>query len=220
MALIDDSVAQQLAQEFQQLVNPVRVAVFSQALADPESEEVRRLVEELAVLEPRLRAESYNYVLDQEKAVALGIKRIPAIAVMGTEKDYGIRFYGLPSGYEFGTLVDTILDVSRGDSGLAPATREALAVLPRPVHVEVFSTPTCGYCPAAIRTAFRFAMESDKVTADGIEVTGFPDLVQHYRISSVPKTVIDGRVEFMGAGPEAMLLEHVKASAALGIVAG
>jgi len=215
MALIDDDVAQQLRQELQQLVNPVRLVVFSQALADPESEQVRRLVEEVAALDSRLRAESYNFVLDPEKAADFGVKRIPAIAVLGDEKDYGIRFYGLPSGYEFGTLIDAILDVSKGDSGLAESTRSALQALPRAVHVEVFSTPTCGYCPAAVRMAFRFAMESDKVTADGIEVTGFPDLVQQYRISSVPKTVVDGTVEFVGAGPEAMLLQHVQEAAAL-----
>jgi hypothetical protein len=50
--------------------------------------------------------------------------------------------YGLPSGYEFGTLVDAILDVSRGESGLSAETRQALAALARPVHIQVFSTPT------------------------------------------------------------------------------
>jgi len=61
---------------------------------------------------------------------------------MGAEKDYGIRMYGLPSGYEFGTLVEAILDVSRGDSGLSDETRAGLKDLARPVHVQVFSTPT------------------------------------------------------------------------------
>jgi alkyl hydroperoxide reductase subunit AhpF len=120
----------------------VRLAVFSQALADPESVQVKRIVEELAALAPRLSAESYNFVLDKEKAEALGVARIPAVAILGAEKDYGIRFYGLPSGYAFGTLVDAILDVSRADSGLAPQTRSALAELARPVHLQVFSTPT------------------------------------------------------------------------------
>lgn len=142
MALIQDEVAAQLKQEFAGLVNPVRLAVFSQALSDPESSQVKRIVEELAALDPRLSAESYNFVLDKEKAEALGIARIPAIAILGAEKDYGIRFYGLPSGYEFGTLVDAVLDVSRGDSGLSAETRAALADLARPVHLQVFSTPT------------------------------------------------------------------------------
>ncbi len=142
MPLIGDDVAAQLKEEFAKLKNAVRLAVFSQALNDPESEQVKRLLEELGALDPRLTVESYNYVLDKERAESLGIRRIPAVAVMGAEKDYGIRFYGLPSGYEFGTLVEAILDVSSADSGLSEPTRAALQALPRPVHVQVFSTPT------------------------------------------------------------------------------
>jgi alkyl hydroperoxide reductase subunit AhpF len=142
MPLMTEEVASQLKDEFAQLVNPVRLAVFSQALADPESEQVRRLLEELVAIDPRLSLESWNFVLDKEKVEALGIARTPAIAVMGAEKDYGIRFYGLPSGYEFGSLVEAILDVSRGDSGLSEETRAGLKDLARPVHVQVFSTPT------------------------------------------------------------------------------
>ena len=142
MPLMTDDVASQLKEEFARLVEPVRLAVFSQALADPESEQVRRLVEELAAIDPRLTVESYNFVLDKEKVEALGIARIPAIAIMGAEKDYGIRMYGLPSGYEFGTLVEAILDVSCGDSGLSEETRAGLKGLARPVHLQVFSTPT------------------------------------------------------------------------------
>ena len=142
MALIQDDVAAQLEQEFQGLVHPVRLAVFSQALADPESAQVKRIVEELATLDARLGAESYNFVLDKEQAEALGIARIPAIAILGEQRDYGVRFYGLPSGYAFGTLIDAVLDVSRADSGLTPETRAALAGLERPVHLQVFSTPT------------------------------------------------------------------------------
>ena len=142
MALLNDEVTAQLKEEFAKLVNPVRLAVFSQALADPESEQVRRLVEELGALDPKLTVESYNFVLDAEKAKELNIARIPAVAVLGADKDYGVRFYGLPAGYEFGTLVDLILDVSSGQSGLSAATKEALAKLTAPVHLQVFSTPT------------------------------------------------------------------------------
>ncbi len=142
MAILNDDVVAQLKEEFQKLANPVRLAVFSQALAEPESEQVRRLVEEVAALDARLAFESYNFVLDQEKVAELKIARIPAIAVMGADKDYGVRLYGMPTGYEFGSLVDAILDVSSGDSGLAPETRAALAALDRPLHLQVFSTPT------------------------------------------------------------------------------
>lgn len=140
--LITEDVAAELKAEFATLKDPVRLLVFSQALADPHSEQVKRLVEELAALDPKLSAESYNFVLDKEKAESLGIQRIPAIAILGTEKDYGIRMYGMPSGYEFGTLVDAILDVSQGGSQLSPETKAALKALDKSVHIQVFSTPT------------------------------------------------------------------------------
>ena len=57
-------------------------------------------------------------------------------------------------------------------------------------------------------------MESHNVTADGIEVTGYPDLAQRYRVSSVPKTVVGETHEFVGAGPESMLLKNVQDAAA------
>ena len=220
MALISDEVAVELKQEFQNLEHPVRLLVFSQALADPESEQVRRLVEELGALDPKIRTESYNFVLDEAKVRELGIARIPAIAVLGEDKDYGVRLYGLPQGYEFGLLIDAILDVSSGQSGLGDETKAALGALPRPVHIQVFSTPTCPYCPRAARLAFKFAIESEKVTADGVEVTGYPDLARKYQVSSVPKTVVGESLHFVGAGPEAMLLKHVQeAAGASGLVA-
>lgn len=61
-------------------------------------------------------------------------------------------------------------------------------------------------------------MESPHVTADGVEVTGFPDLARKYRISGVPKTVVGETVEFVGAGPERMLLEHVQKAAGPSLV--
>jgi alkyl hydroperoxide reductase subunit AhpF len=142
MALLEEEVQAQLKEEFAKLVNPVRLVVFFQALADPESEQVKRLLEELAALDARITVEPVNFVLEKERADALGVARTPAVAILGQDKDYGVRFYGSPHGYEFGTLVDAILDVSSGESGLAPETKTALAALERPVHLQVFSTPT------------------------------------------------------------------------------
>jgi glutaredoxin-like protein len=213
MALLSEDVAVQLKEEFARLQDPVRLTVFSQALADPDSEQVRRLVEEVASLHPDLSVEALNFVLDKDRAESLGVSRTPAVAIRGGEKDFGIRFYGLPSGYEFGTLVDAILLVSSGKSGLSDETRDALGTLDRPVHIQVFSTPTCPYCPRAVHLAYQFALESDLVSADGVEVTGFLDLARRYNVSSVPKTVLNDKVEFVGALPEEVLLEHVRKAA-------
>jgi len=142
MALISEEVAQQLKQEFEGLKDPVRLAVFSQTIADPGSEQVKRLVEELAALDDRLTLESFNFRDRQREVQALGIQRTPRSPCCDPNKDYGVRLYGMPNGYEFGSLIDAILMVSRGESGLSAETRTALAAIEGPVHVQVFSTPT------------------------------------------------------------------------------
>ena len=144
----DDKVAGEIKERFSEMVHPVKLVVFSQALQYPESEEVRRLVEELGTLDPRLVVESKNFVIDEAHAKSLGVERIPAIAILragvegAPDHDYGVRFFGLPMQYDFGVLIDGIIDVSKGESGLDPATVEALLALPKPVHVQVFTTPT------------------------------------------------------------------------------
>jgi len=66
---------------------------------------------------------------------------VPAVAVIG-KKDYGVRLYGIPAGYEFGVLIEDIRMVAQGDSGLASETRAAVAKLTKPIRIQVFSTPT------------------------------------------------------------------------------
>jgi alkyl hydroperoxide reductase subunit AhpF len=144
----DEEVAGQIKERFSEMVHPVKLVVFSQMLEHPESEEVKRLVEELATLDPRVIVEARNFAIDAALAKDLGVERIPAIAILragvdgAADHDYGVRFFGLPMQYDFGVLIDAIVDVSRGESGLDPATLEALNGLTRPVHLQVFSTPT------------------------------------------------------------------------------
>ena len=123
------------------LETPIRLINFTQELECEFCRETRQLLEELAALSDKVTLEVYNFQTDRDKRDAFGIDKIPATIVMG-EKDYGIRYYGVPSGYEFASLLETMLLVSGGDSGLAAETRARLAQLHKPLHLEVFVTPT------------------------------------------------------------------------------
>ncbi len=132
--------------EFEGLIHPVKLVMFTQELECEYCYETRSLVEEIAGLSDKVTAEIYNFVTDKDKAQAMEVDKIPAIAILavrdGQERDYGIRYYGIPSGYEFGSVIEDIKMVSKGDSGLSPASREAIAKLTQPVHIQVFVTPT------------------------------------------------------------------------------
>jgi len=142
MPLISKEDADFLRQTFdEQLAAPVKLVMFTQTFACQYCRETQQLVEEIAALSDKIEAEVRDFVADKEAAEKYAVDKIPAIVVVGA-KDYGIRFYGIPSGYEFTTLIEDILDVSRGDSGLQPRTRELLAGLVQPVHMQVFVTPT------------------------------------------------------------------------------
>ena len=144
----NDQVADEIKERFKALVHPVKLVVFWQALQFPESEEVKRLVEELATLDPLLSVEAKNFVIDEDRAKELKVHHIPGIAIVrageegAPDVDYGVRFFGLPMQYDFGSLLDAIIDVSKGESGLDPKTLEALQSLQTPVHLQVFTTPT------------------------------------------------------------------------------
>ncbi len=205
MAFIKENDRELLRQEFQQLVQPVKLVLFTEELNCQYCRETKELLEEIASLSDKITLETHNRHVDTEQAAQFKIDKAPAIAVTNG-KDYGIRYFGIPSGYEFGSLIDDIIDVSKGESGLSVATKEALAKVTQPIHCQVFVTPTCPYCPRAVRLAHKMAIESEFVRADMIEATEFPELSQKYEVMAVPRTIINDASYFEGALPEAQFL--------------
>jgi len=84
----------------------------------------------------------------------------------------------------------------------------------KPVHVQVFVTPTCPYCPKVARLAHQIAVESANVRADVVEVSEFPDLARRYRVHGVPKAVINDTIDVVGAQPESVFIEAMLRAAA------
>ncbi|HOK22593.1 MAG TPA: thioredoxin family protein [Candidatus Hydrothermia bacterium] len=209
MSFLSESDQKEIREMFKELVHPVKIINFTQALECTYCRETRQILEEVAQLSDKIQVEFMNFLENKEKADQYGIEnQIPAIILEG-EKDYGIRYYGIPSGYEFSTLIEDILMVSKRDSGLKKDTRDSLATITKPVNIRVFVTPTCPYCPSAAITAHRMAMESDMIKAEVIESIEFPFLAQKYGVYGVPKVVINDKVSFEGALPEEMFLDYV-----------
>jgi glutaredoxin-like protein len=151
MGLLKEKDRQHLIKEFEALDQPVKILMFTQEHECQYCTETRTISEEVADLSDKISLEVFDLVQDKEVAEKYNIDKIPALVMLkgGDEpKDYGIRLFGIPSGYEFSTLIEDIMMVSSGDSGLSEETKALLANLEAPLHLQVFVTPHLPILPA------------------------------------------------------------------------
>ncbi|HAX61242.1 MAG TPA: glutaredoxin [Elusimicrobia bacterium] len=208
MSVLDDKVKSSVKKDLSNLKNNVKLILFSQEIECPSCKDASSLAEEVAALTDKISVEKYDFVLNKAQTEHYKIDKIPAIAVVGV-KDFGIRFYGVPGGFEFSSFIDAIKLVSSGDSGLAQKTKEELSKITKSVLIKIFVTLTCPYCSSAVKLANRFAIENDLVLSEMVVATEFPHLTHKYNVFSVPKVVINETVEFEGALPEEKFLEQI-----------
>jgi glutaredoxin-like protein len=209
MGLIPDEHRQHIKEGLEKsLLGEVKAIVFTQEIECQFCKQTRELVQEIGELSNKIKVEVYDFAKDAEKVKAYNIDKVPAIAVVG-QKDYGVRFYGIPLGYEFKSFFDALVNVSKGESGLSEETKKKLAAINKPVHIQVFVSLTCPYCPLVVELVHKFAMENDLIRADCVEIGEFPPLAQKYGVMGVPKTVINEKAELLGAVSEVVLLEQI-----------
>jgi len=209
MSIIPEEHKQHIKEELEEkLQNPVRLIVFTQETECQFCKQTRELAEEVATLSDKIKAEVYDFVKDNEKAKEYRVDKVPAIAIVGN-KDYGIRIYGIPYGYEFSPFIEAIINVSKGTTDLSEETKQKLKSIDKPVHIQVFVTLTCPYCPLVSSLAHKFAIENDLIGADIVEIAEFPHLAQKYSVMGVPKVVINEQIEFLSVLPEESFLQQI-----------
>lgn len=209
MPILDDKVLKEVKSQLANMTGAVSLKLFTQPMECQYCKETHQMLEELSTTNPLLKLEVHLFDSDTEAVQKYGIEQIPALAVIGA-KDYGIRFYGIPAGYEFSSLLNAILMVSTGITKLLPETKAWLDNLKQDIQLRVLVTPTCPYCPPAVILAQRMALYSDKVKADMIEISEFPHLAQKYAVQGVPRTVINEKDFVEGAAPEKLMLQKLQ----------
>ncbi len=148
MPLLNESIQAQVRDVFQELKEPVHVLLFvSQDKSKcPYCDDTRQLLEEVVALSDKLQLTVFD--LDEEPAVAenYNVDKAPTLVIAAEGEDgpidYGVRYAGIPSGHEFSSLIQDLIQVSSRDSGLSQPTRDFLAQLKEPVHLQIFVTPT------------------------------------------------------------------------------
>jgi alkyl hydroperoxide reductase subunit AhpF len=145
--LLNDETDKQIKKIFEsQLIHHVEIIFFSKRVGCHACEEIQQLLEEITSTSSKLHFSTYDLNEDSQQAQRFHVEVAPALVIAGREGedvlDFGIRFAGIPSGYEFSSLIHDIIMVSKRDSGLRPEIRQGLNHLSNPVHLKVFVTPT------------------------------------------------------------------------------
>jgi glutaredoxin-like protein len=202
------------------LVNKVKILHFTQEpkrLIVPDylqghecmfCKETKALLQHVCSLSEKIDLQTYDFLADAETAKDYAVDKIPATIIAGSNPN-NIRIFGIPSGYEYASLIEAIVDASKGSTDLLPETVEALKAIDKPIHIQTFVTPTCPYCTTSVRLGHQFALESSQILADMVEATEFPHLAQKYNVVGVPRTIINESSTVEGAVPEKEFLEHV-----------
>jgi len=215
--LLNDEIIGQIKEIFAHLDQNVSMLFFGEESCDY-CDDTLQLLEEVEVLSEKLSLATYDLDKDAEIAEKYRVDKAPGIVMVGNDgenlTDYGVRYAGIPSGHEFSSLINDLIRVSQRDSGLSEETRAQLKNIKDPVHLMVFVTPTCPYCPQAVLLAHQLAMESPLIEAEMVEATEFPELSNRYNVSGVPQTTINyGAGTVVGAVPEGHLLAEILRSA-------
>lgn len=211
MPFIDEHLKSELSELFsKELKNEVKIWLFTSKHKEvcQYCDEVVELVTELSSLTNRFKIFTYDIDEHPTEAKVLGVDKVPAILINGS-MSRGIYYYGIPTGYEFNSLVDDLIDVSNGKSKLSENAKAAVRKIDKKVDIKVFVTPTCPYCPRAVRMAHQIALENSNVKASMIEATEFRELSEMYGVMSVPKVVINDTVSFEGALPEKEFINYI-----------
>jgi alkyl hydroperoxide reductase subunit AhpF len=144
--LLNDGIEKQISELFARLKEPVHIILFGSQKNSEDSSEARQLAEEVVALSDKLSLENRDIQADATLADQYHVTQAPAlvIAAMDGNKvtDRGIRMLGIPSGHDFSALIHDLLLVSSRDSGLSADTREYLKTIEKPIHLQVFVTPT------------------------------------------------------------------------------
>jgi glutaredoxin-like protein len=213
--VLNDQIIKQIQEAFAEVREPVQVLLFGSQDNCEYCNETKQLLEEVTALNNKLELSVYDMQEHQDVAKKFNVTNVPGIVIAAKDGaeviNLGIQFSGIPSGHEFSTLINDIVIVSKRESGLNEKTREFLKNLDQPLHLQVFVTPTCPYCPRAVLLAHQMAMENPQmIRAEGVEATEFPELANRFKVRGVPQTVINsGAGSVVGAVPEQNLLAEI-----------
>lgn len=200
MKLLTDKNRTEISFMIGDLKDKVRILAFYSDVSCPTCQDTMQYIEEICELNEKLDLKKYEKTKHAEIFQKYDISLVPALIVSNSEsKNSGIRFYGIPSGYEIHSFIHAIKMVSGIENSIESVIIERIKRLNKTFHLDVFITPTCSFCPQAVINGHILANYNDKITCDMIESTSMQEYAKSFEISNVPVTLINGKTRINGS---------------------
>lgn len=213
MNLFNDDVKQQLTEILSSMTKDVTVVLFLEEGCNT-CAETEQYMDEFTALSPHLSLEKKEQAKDSADFERYTISRTPSYILLDDAgQDHGVRFNGIPAGYEINSFVSAILDFGGVEGEEVPAElAERIAKIDQPTNIKVFVTLSCPHCPGAVEKAHKLARLNPHITAEMVEAQTFAELSQQFNVSSVPQIVIndDNEQSFLGNQPFDVFVESVE----------
>ncbi len=208
--LLPQDVADKIKEILNEMVKPITIVFFTDHQS-PTVSETEQLLKETSALSPKINLLVRDFAKDAEEVKKYDIQRVPAFVLLDHENVYrGVKFNGIPAGHEINSYLSAILEMSGSLNKLQEDVSKRIQKIQKPIDIKVFVTLSCPHCPGAVQTAHRLAMENGNIKAEMIEAQTFPEMSKKYRVSGVPKIVINEKYELVGNQPIEAFLEQIE----------
>ncbi len=212
MSVLNEEVRDQLRQILSTMQGEVKLLSFTEA-GEELGENLMAFMSEISELSDKLSYESLEFSKSNPspEMTRYGIERAPSFLVLNSDgEDKGMRFYGLPSGYEINSFLSAVIEQSGTEEELPEELTDRIRAITKPVNIKVFVTMSCPHCPGAVQKAHKMAMLNPMITAEMIGADIFGDLSDKYNVSSVPQIVFNDSESFLGNQPLDVFIESLE----------
>ncbi|NLK63339.1 MAG: glutaredoxin [Fusobacteria bacterium] len=209
--MFSKEIKEQLSKVLSKMKNNVNIIYFTQEYECSVCKDTKEFVTEFSQMSDKIKLEVKDFVKDDKLREKYNVDKVPAIIILDKDGiDYGIKYYGPPAGYEINSFIVTLIEMSGIVEDYSDDIEKQIKNIDKDIHIQVFVSLQCPYCPPAVITAHKLAQKNNKIKADMIESSVFPHLANKYSVNGVPKIIINEKYSLEGAQPVEEFLKLIK----------
>lgn len=211
MPIFNEDTRIQLTDLVGELPNKVNVIVFNSDSNCRTCRDTLQYITEFTELNENMELSVFDFDNNKAQVEKYNVEHVPAIVILDKDmKDRGVKYYGIPAGYEIHSLIASVKEASGIEDNISPEHQKRIDSIDKPVKIKVFVTPTCPHCPVAVINGHKLAFKNKNIVCEMIESTSFAALSQKYGVRGVPKIIINETHELTGSQPVEKFLEIIE----------